>query len=277
MPDRTASPPRVDGPVRVTQFTDLHLLGDPAAHLRGVDTEATFRAVLDAAQRDCARADLLLLTGDLAENGEPAAYARLRAHLDAQQVADDRLLALPGNHDAADELATVFDGTGTARVTARTLGGWEVLLLDSSVPGRSEGHLDATQLDWLDARLARAARRHALVVLHHQPLPIGSTWLDAIALDNGPELLGLLDAHANVRGVLFGHVHQAFERRRHGVRHIATPSTCVQFVPRRARIEIDALGPGWRTLELHPDGRIRTRVRRVAAPHPAAESRPDRR
>jgi Icc protein len=277
MPDRAASPTHVDGPVRVTQFTDLHLLGEPGARLRGFDTEATFLTVLDAARRDCARADLLLLTGDLAEHGEPAAYTRLHAHLDAQQFADDRIVALPGNHDDPAALASVFDGTGAARVAARALGGWEVLLLDSSVPGRSGGHLDATQFDWLDARLARAAKRHALVVLHHPPLSIGSAWLDAIALDNGPELRGLLDAHANVRGVLCGHVHQAFERRRHGVRYFATPSTCVQFVPGRARIEIDATDPGWRTLELHADGRIRTRVRRVATLHPAAGSRPGRR
>lgn len=254
-----------DGTLRLVQLTDLHLLGDPHARLRGVDTETTFRRVLQAAHGDCARADLLLLTGDLAEHGEAAAYARLRGHL-AGLIADERVLALPGNHDDPATLADAFPGTGATRVAAHTVAGWELLLLDSSVPGRSAGHLDAGQLDWLDARLTRAADRHALVVLHHPPLPIDSAWLDAIALDNGPDLLGLLDAHANVRGVLFGHVHQAFERRRRGVRHFATPSTCVQFVPRRARIEIDTRGPGWRTLELSADGRIRTRVRRVGVP-----------
>ncbi len=272
MPHRSPPSPSATGPLRIVQFTDLHLLGDPAARLRGIDTERTFRDVLAAARRDCARADLLLLTGDLAERGETAAYARLRAHLDAQRLADGRVLALPGNHDDPRRLAAALPGTGADRVAAVCHAGWELLLLDSSVPGRSEGRLDAGQLDWLDARLTRAAPRHALVVLHHPPLAIGSAWLDAIALENGAELLDLLDTHANVRGVLFGHVHQAFERRRRGVRHFATPSTCVQFVPRRERIEIDAAGPGWRTLALHADGRIQSRVRRVVAPHSTAGS-----
>ena len=273
MPARAIpSDPGHDGTLRLVQLTDLHLLGDPGARLRGVDTEATLRRVLDAARGDCARADLLLLTGDLAERGEPAAYARLRRHL-VGLVADERVLALPGNHDDPAAMAAALAATGEARVAVRQLGDWELLLLDSSLPGRSEGHLDAGQLDWLDARLTRAADRHALVVLHHPPLAIGSAWLDAIALDNGPALLGLLDAHANVRGVLFGHVHQAFERRRRGVRHFATPSTCVQFVPRRRQVEIDARQPGWRTLELATDGRIRTRVHRVRAPQ-ATGSRP---
>ncbi len=272
MPSPAPPAPGPDATLRLVQLTDLHLLGDPRARLRGIDTEVTFRRVLDAARDDCVRADLLLLTGDLAEHGEAAAYDRLREHL-ADLAAGGRVLALPGNHDDPDGLAARFAGTGTARVAARRLGGWELLLLDSSVPGRSEGHLDAGQLDWLDACLTRAAHRHTLVVLHHPPLSVGSAWLDAIALDNGPDLLALLDAHTHVRGVLFGHVHQAFERRRRGVRHFASPSTCVQFVPRRERVEVDDAPPGWRNLALHPDGRIVTRLRRLDVRQPDARRR----
>jgi len=216
----------------LVQLTDLHLLGDPAARLRGVDTGATWRAVFGAAREDLARADLLLLTGDLAEHGEAVAYARL---------SDD---PIPGNHDDPARLAEAFHATGEARVMALSHGGWQVLLLDSSIPGQSAGHLDSNQLDWLDTRLAKAPERHVLVVLHHPPLPITSPWLDAIALDNGAELNARLDRHANVRGVLFGHVHQA-------------------FVPGTEQPEVDTLTPGWRTLALHPDGRIQTRIRRL--------------
>jgi Icc protein len=250
--------------LRVVQLTDLHLLGDTDARLRGVDTGATCRSVLAAVRRDLARADLLLLTGDIAERGEAAAYARLHRDLDALG-ADGLVHALPGNHDDPARLAEQFHATGEARVTALEHGNWQLLLLDSSVPEHSAGHLDRHQLEWLESRLATAPRRHALVVLHHPPLPIGSPWLDAIALDNGPLLLELLERHQNVRGVLFGHVHQVFEKRRRGVRHFATPSTCVQFVPQTENPEVDPLAPGWRTLELWQDGRIRTRVRRVPA------------
>lgn len=253
---------RPGSPLRLVQLTDLHLLGDPTGRLRGIATEATLQAVLAAARRDLARADLLLLTGDLAEHGEAAAYHRLRDHLDVLGTAD-RVHALPGNHDHPARLAAHLPATGDARVAVLAYPPWQLLLLDSSVPGRSAGLLDADQLAWLDARLATADPPHALVVLHHPPLPIGSPWLDAIALANGAELLAVLDRHPTVRGVLFGHVHQAFERRRRQVRHFATPATCIQFMPRTERVRIDPRGPGWRTLELHPDGRIRSRVRRA--------------
>jgi Icc protein len=266
-----SEPPDPRRTLRLVQLTDLHLLGDPAGRLRGVATAATLQAVLAAARRDLARADLLLLTGDLAEHGEAAAYRRLRDQVDALGIAG-RVHALPGNHDHPARLAAHLPATGDARVAALARTPWQLLLLDSSVPGRSAGQLDAGQLAWLDTRLAAAEQPHALVVLHHPPLAIGSPWLDAIMLTNGAELLAVLDRHPAVRGVLFGHVHQAFEQRRRGVRHFATPSTCVQFVPRTERVRIDPRGPGWRTLELYPDGRIRTRVRR-AAPSPAQSRR----
>ena len=261
-------------PLRMVQFTDLHLLGDPAARLRGVDTGATWRAVLAAARRDLTTADLVLLTGDLTEYGEMAAYARLRRDLDASAV-NGQTWAIPGNHDDPARLTARFRGTSGPRTAAIARDGWQLLLLDSSVPGQSAGLLAGAQLDWLERRLSDAPGRHALVVLHHPPLAIASPWLDAIALDNGAELLGLLDAHTNARGVLFGHVHQAFEKRRCGVRHFATPSTCVQFVPGTETPVVDPSPPGWRTLELFPDGRIRTRVRRVpGAPGQSEEARP---
>ena len=255
-------------PLRVVQLTDLHLLGDPAGRLRGIDTEATLTAVLAAARGDLARADLLLLTGDLAEHGETAAYRRLRAHLDAHG-ADGWVQALPGNHDDPARLATTFHGTGNARVAALARGAWQLLLLDTSVPGQSAGRLDAAQLAWLDARLGERGPAHALVVVHHPPLPVGTPWLDAIGLETPEPLLALLDRHPRVRGVLCGHVHMAVERRRRGVRHITSPATCVQFVPGSPHPEVDPAPPGWRTLALHADGRIVTRVRRV---NPAADA-----
>ena len=158
-------------PLRVVQLTDLHLLGDPAGRLRGVDTEATLGAVLAAARGDLARADLLLLTGDLAEHGEAAAYARLHRQLAGL---GPRQFAVPGNHDDASRLARCFPASGRRRVAALALGTWPLLLLDSALPGSSAGRLDRRQLAWLRRQLRRHRGRPALVILHHPPLPLGT-------------------------------------------------------------------------------------------------------
>jgi len=61
--------------------------------------------------------------------------------------------------------------------------------------------------------------------------------------------------------VLGGHVHQAFERRRGDVLFLATPSTCAQFTPGTERCVMDMKPPGYRWLELQPDGTVRSEVR----------------
>jgi Icc protein len=99
-----------------------------------------------------------------------------------------------------------------------------------------------------------------LVVLHHQPIPVGSAWLDSIRLMNGPEMLEVVSRHRNVRGILWGHVHQAFDGMHAGVAMMSTPSTCFQFVPGRDDFALDDRPPGYRWLHLYPDGRIDTRV-----------------
>ena len=62
-----------------------------------------------------------------------------------------------------------------------------------------------------------------------------SRWLDRVGLENAAEFLQTIDRHRNVRAIVWGHVHQAYEGLRKGVRLLATPSTCAQFLPHAAR------------------------------------------
>lgn len=73
----------------------------------------------------------------------------------------------------------------------------------------------------------------------------------------------MTDKYSHVKGVLFGHVHQDIQQERNGVLMMATPSSCVQFHPRKAEFTLDDLNPGYRWLELSPQGAIKTGVQRV--------------
>ena len=44
---------------------------------------------------------------------------------------------------------------------------------------------------------------------------------------------------------------------------MATPSTCIQFKPHNHIFTLDTLQPGWREVELHADGTIKTQVKRL--------------
>ena len=139
-------------------------------------------------------------------------------------------------------------------------GNWQLIFLDSTVPGAVHGHLREAELARLDVALQEQPERHALICLHHQPVPIGSTWLDELLLDNADALFAITDRHPQVRGILWGHVHQAFDATRHNVRLLASPSSCVQFKPGCVDFTVDDKPPGYRWLELSVDGRIETDV-----------------
>ena len=70
----------------------------------------------------------------------------------------------------------------------------------------------------------------------------------------------IIDSHAHVRAVVWGHVHQAYDGRRGDVRLLATPSTGAQFLPKSDRYAVDSRPPAYRHFDLHSDGRIDTAV-----------------
>jgi Icc protein len=63
--------------------------------------------------------------------------------------------------------------------------------------------------------------------------------------------------------VLWGHVHQQIDRRRGELQLMASPSTCVQFAPGYENFKADDQPPGYRWLELNPDGTVESGVSRV--------------
>lgn len=245
--------------VHLVQFTDTHLVGDPARRLRGLDTFASLQAVIAAAASDLRQADALLLTGDLV-NDDAAGYARLRELL---QPLDKPALCLPGNHDDGPALAAALSTPPFHSGGSHDLGAWRVVLLDSTLPQRTEGALSEAELKRLEAALAGAGARPVLVVLHHPPVPLGSHWLDEVGVTNAAEFWTVIDRHPQVRAVLFGHAHQAYDGNHHGVRVLGTPSTCFQFQPGVDDFRIDPAPPGWRCLALQPDGTLHTRLSRL--------------
>jgi Icc protein len=135
-------------------------------------------------------------------------------------------------------------------------------MLDSVIADEAGGHLEAQQLALLDAALEETDR-HVLVCMHHQPVDIGSTWIDTMRIDNPTALFDVLDRYDHVRGLLWGHVHQAFDAWRQRLRLMASPSTCVQFAPRAHDFQVGEEAPGFRLLALLPDGTIRTEILRT--------------
>jgi len=66
------------GPIRVLQFTDSHLLADPDGRFLGLRPAQTLDAVIRLALAQRGSPDLVLYTGDLTQDSSPEAYSRVR-------------------------------------------------------------------------------------------------------------------------------------------------------------------------------------------------------
>jgi 3',5'-cyclic AMP phosphodiesterase CpdA len=89
------------------------------------------------------------------------------------------------------------------------VGGLDLVLLDSSVPGKPHGELDAPTLQWLDATLASSADRPALLFLHHPPFITGIWHMDRQNLLNSSELAPIVRRYPRMQLIAAGHVHRA--------------------------------------------------------------------
>jgi Icc protein len=242
--------------VRLLQFSDLHLFGDPMGRLRGVACLPALRAAIDDANRRIDRIDAVLLTGDLVQD-DPDGYRWVRQTFGASQVP---VLCLAGNHDLPDHMRATLDRAPFVIGGATNFGAWTVVMLDSWVANAADGEIGAAQLAALKETLHAHRGQHVLLCLHHHPIRMQSDWLDQVGLRDADEFMSVVHEHPNVRGVLWGHVHQSLDRFVEGVHFMSTPATCAQFVPRSANFAIDDRPPGYRVLDLLPDGSIATEV-----------------
>lgn len=225
--------------------------------MRGVNTDASLVACLEHALADPYKPDLILATGDLVQDETRQGYERFRELLGKPGIP---VHCLPGNHDSMDAMQEVLSATPFRLCGIGDYPPWRLIMLNSKAAGDDGGFLPARELGMLQQALTTQQGGHVLVALHHQPVAMGSRWLDTVGLRNADEFLTVIDRHPQVRAIVWGHVHQASDQLRNGVRLLSTPSTCAQFLPGAVNFSLDTRPPGYRWLDLHPDGTMQTSV-----------------
>lgn len=250
-------------PLRIVQITDTHMVAEPG------DRDHPYTALerlFAQMRRDPWQPELILATGDLSNDGSAASYRRLQPLLASIALP---VYCIPGNHDEPAEMEAALLGGPLRSLRVLAVDPWQLVFLDSRVPGEDHGHLGPGELDALEEALRSAPDRHALVVLHHGPFPVCP--LPNCQLDNAEDLCALLSRHPNVRAVLSGHNHCAVDAIHRGVRTLVTPATCNNFEhPKKpeeidpqhiwSTHQIDRTRQAFRRLELYPDGRIDTEL-----------------
>lgn len=249
--------------VRFIQITDPHLFKSEQGELLGINTHASFRQVLTEIQQSDFGYEFVLATGDLVQDSSDEGY---RHFCEGIKTLNNTVFWIPGNHDFQPKMFEILiQSNGNISPKKHILAGdhWQILMLDSQVSGVSHGYLGQYQIDWLETKLKEYPDRYSLIVLHHHILSTQSAWLDQHNLRNTHELENVLLPFKNVKGILYGHIHQQVDDEWKGYKVMATPSTCIQFKPHNHIFTLDTLQPGWREVELHADGTIETQVKRL--------------
>jgi Icc protein len=197
-------------PVRIAQISDLHIKSPGALAYGRVDTAQALERCVAALNEFKPRPDLVVISGDLADTPTAEEYEHLKRLLAPLELP---FVGIPGNHDSRELMRAAFprayafaSGPLNQRIE---IGGLDLVLLDSSVPGKPHGDLDAATLQWLDATLVSSTDRPALLFLHHPPFQTGIWHMDRQNLLNAADLAPIVRRHPRVQLIATGHVHRA--------------------------------------------------------------------
>ena len=198
-------------PVHIAQISDLHIKQPGALAYGRVDTAKALEQCIAALNAFAPAPDFVVISGDLADTPTAEEYEHLKRLLAPLKWP---FASIPGNHDSRDMMRAAFPKAiqpqSTDALNQRIeVAGLDLLLLDSSVPGKPYGQLDAVTLRWLEATLAAAPARPALIFLHHPPFRAGIWHMDRQNLLNADALAAVVRRHPRVRLIGTGHVHRA--------------------------------------------------------------------
>ncbi len=150
---------------------------------------------------------LVLISGDLCEDGEAADYEALRKFLERHLGKIPMEITL-GNHDRKEAFWDGWMGKKEDRPyhKVKRLEELAVLSLDSSCYGNNNGEISEETVLWLAAALEKNQGLPLFLMTHHHFLD-GHESIPAVGC---PEKLKELIRDSEIRGIFCGHTHHCF-------------------------------------------------------------------
>jgi 3',5'-cyclic-AMP phosphodiesterase len=198
-------------PISIVQISDLHIKRQGQLAYGRVDTARALARCVAALNGFDPAPDFVVISGDLADTPTADEYQHLKQLLAPLKLP---FVSVPGNHDARDMMRAAFPDQSYAALAGPLnqkleVGDLDLLLLDTSVPGKPHGELDERSLRWLESVLAASDRRPALLFMHHPPFETGIWHMDRQNLRNAEDLATIVRRHPRVKLLAAGHVHRA--------------------------------------------------------------------
>ena len=193
----------------VAQISDTHILLPGSEHpAAGLRAECLRRCVADINDQ---QPDAVIFTGDTVQHGLADEYARLRELLTPLEAP---LYVVPGNRDDKIAMRAAFDDQALLPEDGDFLHyvvedhAVRLVALDSTSPGERKGVFSPERLDWLGTVLNDQPNRPTLLFIHHPPFDVDDHYLGGYRRpEEAVALTDLVSRHAQVVGLLCGHVH----------------------------------------------------------------------
>lgn len=227
MSPRTAEHGRPDH--FLLHLSDTHLIEGDGDLYGDVDSESRLRQIMSELEDSGARPEAIVITGDLADKGEPGAYRKLRNLLEpvALRLGAQIIWAM-GNHDDRGAFRSeLFGQIPSDRPVdlVYDVNGLRVITLDTTVPGEHYGELTGAQLDWLAEELATTAPHGTILAMHHPPVPSIKDLTVLVELRDQPALAEVIEG-SDVRSIIAGHLHFSTNAMFAGVPVSVASATC---------------------------------------------------
>jgi Icc protein len=194
--------------MKFIHITDTHLLKSGEL-FHGFDTQKRFEMCVRSVRENHSDAHCIVVTGDLAERGEPEAYQFFN-----EQIASTGLpvYSILGNHDERENYSSQFpdvslNSEGFVQAAIETPVG-VFLLLDTKLDGSDAGTFCERRQQWLLDQLKIYNSKPVFLFMHHPPFDLNLPSIDKIGIDAKEAFASVVNTHANVRHIFFGHAHR---------------------------------------------------------------------
>ena len=196
----------------LAHISDLHLIlkPEPETPIRA-DIIATIKKLVADIMDFSPRIDVVVLSGDLTNNGTSEEYALLN---ELFSPLSDRILAVCGNHDVRSSFRQAFADClplepGEKIQYETVIDGSRFIALDTVIPGELKGRLTKESLAWLKQKLEKPFAGQTTIIMHHPPYISGINFFDRIGLLEGrEEFAEIIAQYPGPVNILCGHIHR---------------------------------------------------------------------
>lgn len=195
----------------LVQISDVHLMPDGEL-LHGVSPRENLLRALDTLAEAEVNPGVFVLTGDLADSGDPECYEDLAGIMsEAADLHGATVVYVPGNHDRRPAFRQHLLGLVPSSEPVNQVhwhGDLRIVSLDSSVPDNEFGLLEEETLQFLAVVLSVPAPGGTIVAVHHPPIPSPIIPMEKIMLLERDRLAQTV-LGSDVRLIICGHNHHA--------------------------------------------------------------------